>query len=317
MNTPESVVGIDVSKDTLDVFIHSQNSLHSFSNNESGIEKLVQVLSKLKPSLIVLEATGGYQMAVASALIAKSLKVAVVNPRQVRDFAKATGTLAKTDSIDARVLAQFGLALHPEPRTLKNEETQALDGLANRRRQLIQMLTMEKNRLASAPKNVSKNLTEHITWLRKQLGELDQQLEEAIAAVAEFKAKDDLLRSVPGVGRVVSHTLIADLPELGSLNRKQIASLAGLAPFNCDSGSFKGRRAIWGGRAHIRSALYMASLSATRHNPTIKDFYDRLRLAGKSSKVALTACMRKLLVILNSMTRSCSRWNLAQPALPT
>ena len=232
----------------------------------------------------------------------------VINPRQARDFAKATGRLAKTDTLDARMLAQFGLTLKPTVRPLRDEETQALEALLTRRRQLIEMLTMEKNRLQSATKAVRRDITAHITWLNKRLKDVDGELTAAIASSDFWRVKDELIRSVPGAGKVLSVTLLANLPELGNLNRRQIAALAGVAPLNCDSGTLKGSRHIWGGRAAVRTALYMATITAIRCNPVITAFHRRLRAAGKKPKVAIVACMRKLLTILNSMLRTLTPW---------
>jgi transposase len=240
-------------------------------------------------------------MPVASALAAAGLAVAIVNPRQVRDFFRATGRLAKTDRLDAEVLARFGETVRPEARPLADEQAQALEALVTRRRQLVEMLTAEKNRRANAPKVLHRSIDEHIRWLEKRLSGFDDQLAELIRATPLWRERDELLHSVPGVGKVLSSTLLAHLPELGMLNRKQIAALAGLAPFNRDSGKLRGSRCIWGGRAQVRRVLYMAVVAAVRSNPVIKNFYAQLRARGKYPKSALTACMRKLLVILNTM----------------
>jgi transposase len=253
------------------------------------------------------------EMPVASALAAAGIAVAIVNPRQVRDFARATGRLAKTDRLDAEVLARFGEAVRPEVRPLANEQAQALETLVTRRRQLVEMLTAEKNRRANAPKVLHRSIDEHIRWLEKRLSGLDDELAELIRDTPLWRERDELLRSVPGVGKVLSSTLLAQLPELGMLNRKQIAALAGLAPFNRDSGKLRGSRCIWGGRAQVRRVLYMATVAGVRSNPAIRTFYLRLRANGKHAKPALIACMRKFLVILNAMLHNKTHWHT--PAL--
>jgi len=304
-------VGIDVSKAHLDVSVGTHQASWQVENNLVGIGELVEKLSEVRPALIVLEATGGYEMAAAGALALAKLPVAVVNPRQVRDFAKSLGRLAKTDRIDALVLARFGEAVQPEPRALADAQTQQLQAILGRRRQLIEMLVAENNRLHLVHKDVLVNLKDHIAWLEQSLDNLDKDLQDLLKNSPIWHEKDDLLRSVPGVGRVLSTTLLAELPELGTLNRKKIAALVGVAPYNCDSGKMHGKRAIWGGRASIRSVLYMATLSATRCNPVIRAFYERLIQAGKEAKVALVACMRKLLTILNAMMRNQKHWESA------
>jgi transposase len=277
----------------------------------------VKKLAEIGPTLIVLEATGGYEIAVTGALVAASLPAVVVNPRQVRDFAKSLGRLAKTDRIDGLVLARFGEAVRPEVRELADEQTQQLQALLTRRRQIIEMLVAEKNRTRLAHKGVIVGLAEHIAWLEKCLDELDKQLHDLLKNSPIWREKDDLLRSVPGVGPVLATTLLAELPELGLLNRKKIAALVGVAPFNCDSGKMHGKRAIWGGRASIRAVLYMAALSSIRCNPVIRAFYDRLTQAGKEAKVALVACMRKLLTILNTMMHNQKHWQSTLAATKT
>jgi len=293
-------VGIDVSKDTLDVCAIPSGEVWQFSNDESGFLKLLETLTPLGPRLLVVEASGGYQVPLV-AMVAPRLPLAVVNPRQVRDFAKATGTLAKTDVIDARVLANFGNAVRPEVRPLKDEETRELEAWVTRRRQLLDMLGAERNRRQLSPQAVWPNIDKSIAWLKKQLKDVDKNLDDTVRGSPMWREKDDLLRSVPGVGRVLSATLMAELPELGQLNRKRIAALVGVAPFNRDSGTLRGARTIWGGRAAVRATLYMGALVAVRRNPILKDFYERLRAAGKPPKKALVACMRKLLTILNAM----------------
>lgn len=305
-------VGIDVSEDQLDVAVRPSGQRWRLRNNESGIAELVNYMDELQPGLIVLEATGGLEMPAAGALVAKKHQVAVVNPRQTRDFAKATGQLAKTDKLDAGVLAHFADAVRPEVRPLPDEQAQAMAALLARRRQLIEMRTAEKNRLRSALPSVQPRINTHIAWLEEELADLDDDLEQQLRQNAHWREKDEILRSTPGVGPVLSKTLLIDLPELGTLNRKQIAALVGVAPLNQDSGRFRGRRRVWGGRAHVRTALYMAALVAARHNPVIREFYQRLLDAGKPHKVALTACMRKLLTMLNAMISSGSHW---QPGL--
>jgi transposase len=302
-------VGIDVSKAQLDVFVLSTGQRWQVANDEPGRGELAKRLAPLHEPLIVLEATGGLEIQVVSALVVQKLLPVVINPRQVRDFAKATGRLAKSDTLDAEVLARFAEAIRPTPRPLKDAQAQQLDALLTRRRQLVEMLTAEQNRLAIAPKTLHRDIKTHISWLKKRLDDLDGQLKRFIQASPLWRATDQLLQSTPGVGPVTSLSLIAELPELGTLNRREIAALVGVAPFNRDSGTLRGQRTIWGGRAGVRSALYMATLSATRCNPVIKAFYRRLCDAGKPHKVALTACMRKLITILNTMVKNGTSWN--------
>lgn len=308
MNDSQVFVGIDVSKATLDIAVLPQGSSWQVQRQDGALGTLVEDLQGLKPELIVLEATGGLEAPVSAALASAGLAVAIVNPRQARDFAKATGVLAKTDRLDARMLARLGQVLRPPVRALRDEETQALEALLTRRRQIIEMLTMERNRLHSAPAPVRRDIKDHITWLVKRLKDVDGELKAAIEANDFWRIKDELIRSVPGAGPVLSITLLATLPELGQLNRRQIAALAGVAPLNCDSGTLRGSRRIWGGRATVRTALYMATLAAIRCNPVINAFHARLKAAGKKPKVAITACMRKLLTILNSMIRNNTPW---------
>jgi len=310
MDEVKRFVGIDAAKAALDVFVGSDGAAFSVTNDEVGIR---QLLGQLKPTdFVILEATGGLETPVASALAA-GIVVAIVNPRQVRDFARATGRLAKTDALDAEVLARFGEAVRPQARPLADEQAQALEALVTRRRQLVEMLTAEKNRRANAPKVLHRSIDEHIRWLEKRLSGFDDELGELIRDTPLWRERDELLRSVPGVGKVLSSTLLAHLPELGALNRKQIAALAGLAPFNRDSGTLRGSRCIWGGRAQVRRVLYMAVVAAVRSNPVIKNFYTQLRARGKYPKSALTACMCKLLVILNAMLHNKTHWQT--PAL--
>jgi transposase len=312
MKTSEHIVGIDVSKGSLEVAVIPGGTPWSVSNDEEGIGTLQKRIKPLHPRLIVLEATGGLEAAVVTALASVSLPVVMVNPRQVRDFAKATGRLAKTDTIDAQLLARFGEAVNPQPRPLKNEQVKHLQALTARRRQLVGMLTAEKNRLGSAQALVKPNIKAHIAWLEHCLEDINKELHKAIKDSPLWCEKEALLRSVPGVGAVLSLSLLAELPELGALNRKQIAALVGVAPFNRDSGTFRGKRSIWGGRSALRATLYMGTLAAISFNPVIKAFYQRLCMAGKERKVALTACMRKLLTILNAMMKTHTHW---QPRL--
>lgn len=308
-------MGIDVSKASLDVAVLPLAQDRSFTNDEVGVTELVAWAKTLKPDLIVLEATGGLQMLVTGMLVAAGLPVAVVNPRQMRDFAKATGKLAKTDRIDARVIARFGLAIQPEPRPLKDEATQELTALIARRRQIVDMLTAEKNRLGISHNRVRREIKRHIAWLEKRLSGVDGELAQAIKDSPAWREKEEILTSVKGVGAVLSTTLLAGLPELGSLNRRQISALVGVCPFNRDSGKMRGKRIIFGGRADVRAVLYMGALAAKRFNPVIKAFYERLIKAGKLPKVALTACMRKLLTILNAMIKNKQKWHDAQPQI--
>jgi len=302
-------VGIDVSKNQLDIVVRPAGDTWSMPNDVSGITGVVQGLAQLHPALVVLEATGGLQMPLAAALATAGLPLAMVNPRQVRDFARAIGRLAKTDRLDAQVLAHFAEAVRPTPYPLPDAQTQELTALLTRRHQVVEMLTAEKNRLRSARELVHRRVQDHICWLEQELADLDDDLEGTLRKSPLWREKDNLLRSVPGIGRVVSITLLADLPELGTLSRHQIAALVGVAPLNRDSGRFRGKRMVWGGRARVRAALYMAALTASRYNPIIKAFYHRLCEAGKARKVALTACMRKLLIILNSMVKHRQTWN--------
>ncbi len=302
-------VGIDVSKDHLDVAVRPTGEAWQVSYDSQGISDLVGRLRELAPQLVVLEATGGMELAVAGELAAANLPVVVANPRHVRDFARASGKLAKTDSLDAQVLAHFAEALQPEPRALPDADTQELGALVARRRQLVEMITAEKNRIRTATRRIRPKVQQHIRWLEENLEDLDQDLGDFIRSSPMWKDKEQLLRSTPGVGPVLSMTLLSDLPELGNLNRGEIAALVGVAPFNRDSGNFRGKRKVWGGRSQVRAALYMAALVATRYNPVLRAFYQRLCAAGKPKKVAITACMRKLLTILNVMVRDNCHWN--------
>jgi transposase len=301
-------VGIDVSKDRLDVAERPTPDCWSCSNDPAGIELLRERLQSAPPALIVLEATGGYEAAAAAALASAGLPVAIVNPRQVRDFARAAGILAKTDQIDAATLALFAERIRPEVRPLPDALTEELTALVARRRQLVEMLLSETNRLRLASAAVRRGIEKHIQWLERQLRDTDQDLERRVQASPLWRAKDKLLRSVPGIGPTTARTLLAELPELGRLDRREIAALVGVAPFNRDSGTLRGRRVIWGGRSAVRRTLYMATLTATRFNPLLRAFYERLRARGKPAKVALVACMRKLLTILNAMLRDGRSW---------
>ena len=306
--------GIDVSKDHLDVHLRPTGEAFRAANDEPGIAALAARLAAAGLTLVVLEATGGYEAPLAAALAAAGLPLAVVNPRQVRRFAEATGRLAKTDALDAAVLAHFADAVRPPVRPLPDADTVALAALVGRRRQLIDMRTAESNRLALAPAAVARGIRDHIAWLDRQLDRADRDLRAAVEASPVWRATDDLLRSVPGIGPAVSRTLLSELPELGALSGRRIAALVGVAPVARDSGRHRGERAVAGGRAVVRSALYMAVLSAARYNPTVRAFYARLRAAGKAVKVAQVAAMRKLLVILNAMVRDNRRWDPAVAA---
>lgn len=309
-STSEVFAGIDVSKARLDIHIRPGNVAFSEPNDAAGVTAIVERLSHSKPTLIVLEATGGLESLAAATLVAADLRVAVVNPRQVRDYAKATGRLAKTDRLDAETLARFAEAIRPEVRPLPDAETLRLGTLITRRRQLVDNRAAEQNRLHSTvSKLIRKGIEAHVAFLTKQIEDLDDDLSKEIEDSPVWKAKDDLLRGVPGVGKVVSRTLLATMPELGTLTNKQVSALAGLAPIARDSGTLRGRRRIGGGRGDLRAVLYMAAVTAKRYNPVLKTFYDRLITAGKAPKLALTAVMRKLLTILNSMIRNNTTWD--------
>lgn len=311
MSDTRLFVGIDVAHAHLDLAVLPSGEGWQVPNTDAALPDLVARLQALGPTLIVLEATGGYEHAVLSALAVAALPVVAVNPRQVRDFAKALGILAKTDQIDARVLAQFADKVRPPVRALPDEATAELAALVARRRQLLDMLTAERHRLAHARAAVRRNLEQHIRWLEQRVRDLDDDLTTRIHQSPVWRAKEDLLRSVPGIGPIVARTLLAGLPELGTTARRPLAALVGVAPFNHDSGRHRGRRVIWGGRADIRAVLYMATLVATRHNPVIRAHYHRLLATGKAKKLALTACMRKLLTILNAMIRTGQPWQIS------
>jgi len=308
MNGSGLFVGIDVAKETLDVAVRPGGERWRVNNDEAGIKQLVGQLLKLAPALIVMEATGGYEAELALALTEAGLGVRVVNPRQVRDFAKGKGLLAKTDSLDAGILAEFAETYRPEARQLLDEQAREMAALLARRRQLLDMRTAEKNRLEHARGEVRKRILAHVAWLESEIDRIERNLDDKIRRSPLYVEKNERLQSVPGVGKQTSLSLILNLPELGTLNRKQIAALAGVAPFNRDSGMNRGKRTVWGGRANVRAVLYMAAVVASRHNKVIRAFYKKLLAAGKPKKLALTACMRKLLTILNAMTRARSSW---------
>lgn len=302
-------VGIDVSKNRLDVNLRPEDSTFGVPNRAEGIKELIERLQSLKVERVVFEATGGYEMELMAALVEAGFAAHRINPRQVRDFAKATGQLAKTDRIDARVLAHYAEAIAPELRPLPDADQQVFNGLMDRRRQLVEMIAMEQNRLRSlAAKAVQRSIRDHLDWLRRQLKGIDKDLGQFIGKDVALKARETILQSVPGIGPVVARGILAYLPELGTVDSKQIAALAGVAPLSRDSGTFRGKRTIWGGRAHVRALLYMGALVASRHNPVLRTFYERLLRAGKSKKTALVACMRKMLVILNAMVKNNTHW---------
>lgn len=312
----ECFVGIDVSKQHLDIYLRPLDRSLQVGNDPDGIQSLLTQLQPYPIGLVVLEATGGYEREAYAQLSAAGLSVARINPRQARHFAQATGTLAKTDRIDARVLAHLAQAIRPEVRAVPNEQAAQLQALLVRRRQVVEMLVAEKNRLSISHSTVRPRVQEHITWLAAELDDLNGQLQSALEQDPNWRENNDLLRSVPGVGPVLSLTLLAELPELGQLDRKQIAALVGVAPFNCESGLLRGKRRVWGGRGSVRHALYMATLAARRFNPVIRAFFERLRHAGKPFKVAMTACMHKLLTILNAILAHRVAWNPQKVAVP-
>ena len=315
--SPVRHVGIDLSKERLDVCSLPDGGTFSVANDRAGIDELLaRLLEGVRPELVVLEATGKYERLAAVAIAAAGIAVAVVNPRQARDFAKASGPLAKTDRIDAQILARFAGAVGPRPSVLPDEEAPVLQDILLRRRQLLEMIVAEKNRLQMASEAVARRIAAHLRWLEKELGRVDRELDEAVGESETWRANEELLRSVPGVGPVLAPTLLAELPELGTLPRRRLCALVGVAPFNRDSGTFRGKRQVWGGRAPVRAALYMGALVATRHNPLIREFYERLLAAGKPKKVALVACMRKLLSILNAVMRNRVPWHSAHLLTP-
>jgi len=308
----QTFIGIDVAKDQLDVHVFPSDDAFAVARDSEGLAALIERLRPLDPHLVVLEATGGFEPTVAAALVSAAIPLAVVNPRQIRDFARATGQLAKTDALDAKVIARFAAKVQPEARPVPDEQARALGELVARRRQVIEMMTAERNRRRQLiSRRLLKSVDRLLAVLQKELTELDHDIGEGIRGTPAWRERDELLRSVPGVGDVVARTLIADLPELGRLDRKQIAALVGIAPINRDSGKMRGKRTTWGGRAKVRSVLYMAALVASRRNPVLAAFYRRLVAAGKPKKLALTAVMRKLLTILNAMVRNKTRWQTA------
>ena len=307
-NKEQVVVGIDVSKATLDVAVLPSGEVLQFANEVNGIDELGKKLKLAAAELVVMEATGGYETAVATALVSAGFRVAVVNPRQIRDFAKATGRLAKNDRIDAQVIAAFGQAIEPEIVRLPDEDARKLEALLVRRRQLVAMRVQEVNRLGLMQGAMRKRIKAHIDWLEKQIDKLDIDLTAGLRSSPAWRVKDELLRTFKGVGPMTASTLVIALPELGQLDRRAIAALVGLAPFNCDSGVMRGRRSIYGGRSQVRTMLYMAATTAVRSNPVIRAFYERLKARGKPHKVAMVACMRKMLTILNAMVRQSTPW---------
>jgi transposase len=311
--TKTAWVGVDVSKAKLDVAVQPEGRVWQADNTPVGIDGLLEQLQALRPERIVLEASGGYEAALVASLGSAGLPVVVVNPRQVRDFARASGQLAKTDRLDAQVLAAFAQAIRPELRALPDATTQVLRALLGRRRQLQEMLTAERNRLLAAavrddPQALREQLGEHIGWLQRQVQQLDRDLDNQVRSSPLWREREDLLRSIPGVGPILSASLLGQLPELGQLDRKQIAALVGVAPLNQDSGTWRGQRRTWGGRANVRATLYMAALVATRCNPLVRSFYQRLLAAGKPKKLALVACMHKLLLVCNAVVRAGTPW---------
>jgi len=301
-------VGVDVSKAQLEVALGAAGELFSVANDQRGVAALVARLEKAAPQRVIVEASGGLEVAVVAELGAAGLPVVVINPRQARDFARATGQLAKTDALDARMLALFAERVCPPLRALPSQEQRELKALVARRRDLVEMITAERNRLSSAPKLLHKEITAHIRWLEGRLKQRDRDLERTLRSSPLWREQENLLKSMPGVGPVNCFTLVAELPELGQLNRRQIAKLVGIAPLNRDSGAMRGKRTTWGGRASVRAALYMATLAAVRCNPVLRAFHARLRAAGKPPKLALVAAMRKLLTILNPMLKHRTPW---------
>ncbi len=303
-------VGIDISKKHLDVYIRPSGVFSSYDNQPPGISQLVEYLKAEQPNLIVLEATGTFHHPVMNAISQAGLAVSVINPRQARDFARACGQLAKTDAIDAKILAHFAEVMNPSVRQFPNEQTQQTKDLVARRHQLVEMMTAEKNRLQAMSQIAKEDIEETITWLQERIHKIEEQIERSIFQSIELKNTYQLLQSIPGVGPVVASNLVAGLPELGKIGNKKISALMGVAPLNHDSGQKKGKRSIWGGRGAIRSVLYMAVVVGIRHNPVIKEFYERLMKLGKPAKVALTACMHKLIVIMNAMVRHNTPWKI-------
>lgn len=302
-------VGVDVAKDSMEVTVHEGKEHWAYANDENGLTKFLAKMKRLSPALIVLEATGGYEITIAGELQSRGFPVAVVNPRHIRDFAKSLGILAKTDYLDAKVIARYAATVQPSPRVLPDEESQRLGAIIMSRRQIVGMLTAEKNRLQQAAPAVRERIKQHIDWLKEELDDINKELKHLVEDNPEWKEKSEIMQSIPGVGPNLAITLLSDFPELGNLNRKQIAALGGVAPFNRDSGTLRGKRAVWGGREVVRSATYMSTFVAIRFNPLLKSFFERLIVAGKPYKVAMVACMRKLLCILNAMLKNRTSWN--------
>ena len=309
MRTSQTFLGIDISKRQLDVASRPTGATAQFANTDEGIAACVAWVSAQTPTRLVVEATGGWERAVVAALMLAHVPVAVINPRRGHDFAKATGQLAKTDRLDAAMLAQFAEVMRPAPSLAKSDALQDLEALVLRRRQLVEFRTMEAQRVPTARRQIQASLAGHVTWLDAQIVQVDADIQAMIEASPVWQPTAELLQSVPGVGVTTAAMLISRLPELGTLNRRRIAALVGVAPFARDSGRFRGRRAVWGGRPEVRATLYMSALSAIRWNPVIQAYYQRLRAAGKAAKVAITACMRKLLTILNAMLQHKTPWN--------
>lgn len=307
-------VGIDVSKASLDVYLRPSGKQFQVTNQASGIVELIGQLQAFKIRQVILEASGGLELEAAQALQEKGFAISIINPRQGRDFAKASGKLAKTDCIDAAVLAHFGEAMQPAITVLSSVNEQALQEAVTRRRQLVEMLTAEKNRQSSLRGKMRQSVEEHLDWLEERIRELDREIEDLSQAQEQWRSRITILKSVPGIGNVIATTLVASLPELGQVSDKRISALVGVAPFNRDSGKYRGSRTIWGGRSSVRAVLYMGTLVAVQHNPVLKAFYARLLAQGKAKKVALTACMHKLLRILNAMIRDGKTW---QPSVST
>lgn len=310
-------IGIDVSKQNLDIYIHPEGITLTVAQSNEGLRKLIKLIKKYKEKMVVLESTGGLENLVVEKLTKALIDVAVVNPRPIRDFAKACGVLYKTDKVDARIIALFGEHMKPRKHVMLDDKTKQLKMLLIRRTQILSMITMETNRLNTADKYIACEIKKHIAWLRNEIKKADQRLKEFITKNPEIKNEAETMQSMPGIGEKTFLSLKAFLPELGKLNRREIAALSGLAPFNRDSGVFRGRRKICGGRAAIRKILYMSALTATRCNPVISEFYERLRNRGKEHKVAITACMRKMIVIANNMYKNDSVWNSKKKAVIT
>lgn len=302
-------IGVDISKDYLDVHVRPDGRQQRFTYDSAGLAKLLEMISEVGPELIVMEATGGYEQRLVALLASERLPVAVVNAKRVRDFAKATGQLAKTDRLDAAVLSDFAEKLRPQASTLPDESRAELKALLARRRQLVDMITAENNRQLLAPKPIRREIRAHIDWLKKRLKKADDDLNRSIKSSPIWKAKDDILQSMPGIGPTTSSTMLAALPELGTLSRRAIAALVGVAPMNRDSGKWRGRRVITGGRTPVRTTLFMCALVAVKHNPIIHALYQRLLAAGKPKMVAITACMRKILTVLNAMLKNNTPWS--------